>query len=278
MKNISSLFTTGEFAKVCNTTKDTLFHYDEIGVLKPEITMDNGYRYYTLKQIYIFSLIRTLRDCGSSLNEIKDYLDMDDPDNITEFINDKKSRLSRQIDIINQSLRFLGQTAHAAELMRSSADSYPDTPGLKDIEEMYIIATPTGISNRTNSHESASVLAEHFKYCDNNRQIDKYPIGRIISKNTLFSGELFYSYVFSIIDHKIDDAKLMTVPAGTYAFVYHHGDYDTIGYSYQKLINYVMVNGYHISSDVYELEANNFMRATTRKSQIIEIMVKIDTL
>ena len=29
------LFTSGEFAKFCNTTKDTLFHYDDINLLKP---------------------------------------------------------------------------------------------------------------------------------------------------------------------------------------------------------------------------------------------------
>ena len=27
------LFTSGEFAKFCNTTKDTLFHYDDINLV-----------------------------------------------------------------------------------------------------------------------------------------------------------------------------------------------------------------------------------------------------
>ena len=28
--------TTGEFAKICNVKKHTLFHYDDIGLLKPD--------------------------------------------------------------------------------------------------------------------------------------------------------------------------------------------------------------------------------------------------
>ena len=32
--NAKPLFTTGEFAKLCNVRKDTLFYYDEIGLLK----------------------------------------------------------------------------------------------------------------------------------------------------------------------------------------------------------------------------------------------------
>ena len=34
------LFTSGEFAKFCNTTKDTLFHYDDINLLKPVMAID----------------------------------------------------------------------------------------------------------------------------------------------------------------------------------------------------------------------------------------------
>ena len=46
-EHIQSVFTTGEFAKLCNTTKETLFHYDKIGILKPKFIKRNGYRYYS---------------------------------------------------------------------------------------------------------------------------------------------------------------------------------------------------------------------------------------
>ena len=35
--------TTGEFAKICNVKKHTLFHYDDIGLLKPDYYDKNGY-------------------------------------------------------------------------------------------------------------------------------------------------------------------------------------------------------------------------------------------
>ena len=31
-KNLDSYFTTGEFAKLCKVKKQTLFHYDDIGI------------------------------------------------------------------------------------------------------------------------------------------------------------------------------------------------------------------------------------------------------
>lgn len=45
--------TSGEFAELCGTTKETLFHYDEIGILKPAWLGENRYRYYTPAQFLI---------------------------------------------------------------------------------------------------------------------------------------------------------------------------------------------------------------------------------
>ena len=41
-------------AKLCNTNKRTLFHYDEIGLFSPVLTDDKGYRYYTESQCDVF--------------------------------------------------------------------------------------------------------------------------------------------------------------------------------------------------------------------------------
>ena len=46
--------TTGEFAKICNVKKHTLFHYDDIGLLKPDYYDENGYRFYSYSQLNLF--------------------------------------------------------------------------------------------------------------------------------------------------------------------------------------------------------------------------------
>ena len=58
--------TTGEFAEICGVTKHTLFHYDSIGILKPEHVGDNGYRYYSLKQFSTFDIISMLEGGGNA--------------------------------------------------------------------------------------------------------------------------------------------------------------------------------------------------------------------
>ncbi len=53
-EDVRKYFTTGEFAKLCHVKKQTLFHYDEIGLLSPEIKKSERI------QILFLSSIRTV--------------------------------------------------------------------------------------------------------------------------------------------------------------------------------------------------------------------------
>lgn len=68
MKN--DYFTTGEFAKICSVSKQTLIYYDRVGIFSPDITGSNGYRYYSYTQIETFTVIAMLRDLGVHIREI----------------------------------------------------------------------------------------------------------------------------------------------------------------------------------------------------------------
>lgn len=63
--------TTGEFAALCETTKETLRHYERIGLLQPAERMPNGYKMYGFFQYAEYALIAALRSAGLSLEQIK---------------------------------------------------------------------------------------------------------------------------------------------------------------------------------------------------------------
>lgn len=41
-KNTEWVFSTGEFAKLCGVSKQTLLYYDRVGIFKPERILENG--------------------------------------------------------------------------------------------------------------------------------------------------------------------------------------------------------------------------------------------
>ena len=53
---------TGEFASLCRTRKDTLLFYDKEGLLKPRLVSENGYRRYHIGQFYEFDMVAMLKE------------------------------------------------------------------------------------------------------------------------------------------------------------------------------------------------------------------------
>ena len=66
--------TTGELAKLMGITKETLFHYDEIGLFRPAVVMKNGYRYYEVSQMELLDAILLLKELRMPLKEIQKLL------------------------------------------------------------------------------------------------------------------------------------------------------------------------------------------------------------
>ena len=91
----SRILTAGEFAKIVGVTKHTLFHYDEIGLFRPEKKGENGYRYYSMAQIEVFDVIYTLKDLDMPLSEIREYLDRRSPGTLLELL-DKEQKIVEQ--------------------------------------------------------------------------------------------------------------------------------------------------------------------------------------
>ena len=56
------MLSIGEFSRICEVTPKTLRYYEEIGLLYPEeISLENGYRYYSIKQLEKMLLINRLK-------------------------------------------------------------------------------------------------------------------------------------------------------------------------------------------------------------------------
>ena len=84
--NKKMYFSTGEFAKLAGVSKHTLFYYDEIGLLSPEIkNKENGYRYYSAAQLDILDVIYVLRELDMTLEEIQEYMQNRTPEQFLEL-------------------------------------------------------------------------------------------------------------------------------------------------------------------------------------------------
>jgi len=66
-----SMFTVKQLSELAGVTPRTLHHYDQIGLLKPSRTGENGYRYYGEESLLKLQQILFYRELGLPLVEIK---------------------------------------------------------------------------------------------------------------------------------------------------------------------------------------------------------------
>ena len=95
--------TTGELAKLMGITKETLFHYDEIGLFRPAVVMKNGYRYYEVSQMELLDAILLLKELRMPLKEIQELLGKRSPETLhaENSLKYGKRELSFSINTVN---------------------------------------------------------------------------------------------------------------------------------------------------------------------------------
>ena len=70
MERKKGWLTSGAFATLCGTTKETLRHYKDVGLLLPVHRRENNYFYYDVEQFYDFYAIFILSSEGVALADV----------------------------------------------------------------------------------------------------------------------------------------------------------------------------------------------------------------
>lgn len=104
------LLKTGEFAYLCDTTKETLRHYKDIGLLCPVAYADNGYAFYSPLQLSDFLLISSLHHAGCSLMDIKGYFADPDAEELDNVITERIDAITRERSKLLQQKMLLENT------------------------------------------------------------------------------------------------------------------------------------------------------------------------
>lgn len=102
------MLSIGEFSKMCGVSAKTLRYYDEIGLIHPdEINYDNGYRYYSIRQLKRMLLISRLKAYHFSLEEIKAILEgEEDPseERLYSTLNRKRKEILKKLHALEYAL------------------------------------------------------------------------------------------------------------------------------------------------------------------------------
>lgn len=103
------MYRVKKVSEITGVSVRTLYHYDEIGLLKSQ-REENGYRYYTDEDLSVLQTILFYKYLGFSLKQIKGLLDQEDTKLIQHLKNqlnlmiDEKKRLLTLIDTLEKTI------------------------------------------------------------------------------------------------------------------------------------------------------------------------------
>ena len=135
------MYAISEMASLFDVSRQTLIYYDKIGLFKPALVNDRGYRFYSPTQIPFMRLICMLRDLGIELDEIRRLLTSTDTTEMTDHLRARVAALDEQIaelsaerDAVRERLCFYDEAAFWRER--------EGKPALKHFDIRYVVFEP----------------------------------------------------------------------------------------------------------------------------------------
>lgn len=250
-KKFNQHFSSGEFAKLCNVSKHTLFYYDEIGLFSPEIIDSNGYRYYSVNQYDTFDVITIFKDLGMPLKDIKSYLDNRSPNELISLLKSQNEIISKKINDLEKIQKLIESKI---EVTKSASTVNKDKFDILNIaQDEYFVISEDAI--KTDDLNITKYIANLINLCNEKKLFAHYSMVGIHHKQDIINCNYIKYSNFGI---KIDDCNndfsltYHKKPKGLYLTAYHAGSFDTIGETYEKLKQYANEENLLLGDFFYE--------------------------
>ena len=226
----NKLFSIIEFANFSRTTRETLRHYDRIGLLSPVSRGDNNYRYYSGGQLAVVNVIRTLQDLGMTLEEIKTLKNNLTPELANDILEQQNIKIDQKIEgwIRAQKLLFtLRKTINSVRDIDEDKITIQFLPA-----EAIILGELNDYSRGRNAYDALISFyhTTHEKYPD----LDlNYPVWGSFAENRIKQGDWVWPDRFYFYNPEGRDKR----PAALYAIGYTRGGYGQGDELYKRLID-----------------------------------------
>ena len=269
-----SHFTIGEFAQLFGISKQTLFYYEKNKIFAPNFVADNGYRYYSIEQYFVFEIIITLRKLDVPLKRIKDYLIHRNSNALQKLFADKALEYELQIELLQRNRQ--GLLANLARLQEASEIKTNQITLENSPDEYYVAAdfSAAGISLK----DQIWRIARHNLPFANSEIFNEYFMGYIVPPENLPANSPHaITRIFTRVSHPDEYPQALTKPKGLYAKIttpdgYHTGYQNAI----DKLLDFIRRNNLSIAGNAYIVPLKNYWSTTRPNEYVTQIAIHVD--
>ena len=275
MERKKGWLTSGAFAALCGTTKETLRHYKDVGLLLPAHQGDNGYFYYDVEQFYDFYAISIFRQTGTPLEEICRCLRGQDTTKTIELLREQKDRLETERRRLEHMDFVLSSALHNLEF-GPGPDMVPRTAWF---DREHLLALPVGeleglMTPADSEDETLIVVLERCRaLCSQYGIQTDFQLGAIHQPGEQ-GGPGPISHLYTRIKEKADFPYYKEKPAGNYLYLCCRGHWD-ISAGYAALNRCILERGLETIGDFYACDLAGFILNSVEKNAASMISVRL---
>lgn len=221
-----NLFSIGEIAEAAHITRKIILNYEAKGLIKPDKKDGStGNRYYTIDTFTQIRTIRTFQNLGLSLDEIREYFN--DTSNLPAIIK----RLENMRDQLNLTIEKLKERTFKENATIKEITIEPQTIYVRKY-------TSVSIADKTNLLRDTALEAMKLYGTDTTKRM------YFTQYNSDSPTEI--SYCISVPADSTGEFVVHLNSLKAISFM-HHGSYETIPSSRQKLITYAEKNNLRLT-------------------------------
>ena len=258
----------GEFSKLSLTTVKALRYYEKEGLLLPaSIDEWNGYRFYETEQLETAARIRSYRQLGLSIEEIRSIFSGEDAVKVlaarAETLKKLKQETELQLSIIDYILE--------GKRMKYQVNE-------KQLPEMIVYTAETVLKHYSDSMTwIPSVGAECLKLNPDVKcaeppyEFCEYPDGEYKETDI----RIRHSEAVTSFGRENEMITFRTLPAVKVLSIYHKGAYDNIGEAYAFIMEYAARNGYEVTGLARESYIDGIWNKDSVEDWLTEVQLPV---
>jgi len=264
----NGLFSISEFARYTRTTRDTLLHYDQIGLLSPASRGENNYRYYAANQLPVVFVIRALLRLGMSLEEIKEIRSRKTPELTEDVLEQQVKKIDKHIEDWIRARKLL---IMLKDMIQSVSGVDHNAISIQHVPAQAIILGK--LNDFSNNRTDLDALIDFYQ--DMSRSYPKldlsYPVWWVFTEEQIRQGKYNEPNRFYFHNPEGHDIK----PAALYAVGYVSDIYDSKIDLYDRMLSYIYDNGYEVCGDIYEEYPLTESCISEHSNSLIRVMITV---
>lgn len=255
----------GQTSKFFNISSETLRHYDRKGILKPIVDENNGYRYYTWKEMEILDLILEGKYLEIPLKDIKESLDKNSAQGQLDLIQYQEKVIEEKIQHLEKLKKGVKERKKILNEILSFKNNYEfDTLNIIEKNKKILFIPIGDVANNKVKQKDPSLR---------NMYIEEWlQIYKVNNNNEIYEDNKY----FGIYEDKIDNLDISPKSIskikeynGKFVEVKFYGSFSNIENYIKDIVNYFYKDIKDIKDDmdfavkyiwnIYNKEESNYL-------------------